>query len=1102
MTVTAIGALVISYGCPPLARGSETAQRQALPPDQHALHAQHGGGRKGVKRGGGPHPAPGSKAARRAAAAAAAAQLAALPAAASGDYLDAYPTVKQLMQRFKNRGIEKFPLGVLNEYAARLMLQVTFHSEQASQAGGFRVEARLTNKRGDETVETGTGLARNKQTGKQLAAAALLERLLETTVDEEQLLDPNAGKPAEDKRKKYGQVQVKPGLGADPSAASFSSSRFGRSSSYGSFGGYGAGGYAAALAHRRRAGGFGGSPGFVRGGALVPSSDGAGMELRPSPGSAAAQGRYGAAAVTPSSGYRPPSLTEQLSRFQVRLRSIKLVRGRPPCRRSCASNSASVIEAVAGAAAGTGRQAWRQCSSPAAPAIWVGFTYWHCTEPDKLCCTAVQGFKVNLATGEGLDECLEALTAGGKRLVAVINCAALSQPAVCEAHPEAAAALNVPTKLLDALERHKAAKGCDPLLIHFSTDQVYDGSKARWKEDDDCKPVNVYGRTKLDGERAVQARWPNHAILRSSIIYGPDPPLVEVERPLLLQFIDESLTAKRPTAFFDDEWRCPVRVRDIIRVVQTLIARQGELQHRLFNLGGPDRLSRADMAEAVARAHGHDPALVQRLPAASAASRSEAAAVPRKRGGSQPSPVPDVDAQQLLHTLGLDFAAEPAALLRKLRKLTGVRQQGVLDNAAAVAAHLLSPAVGLTAQQAGQLLERCPVLFSWPPERRAAVLFGQLMAVGLTAEAAAMCFAAYPPAAHCTTYAPGLAEMADILAHSENREGSPGKPAAQPAAQRTVAALLTHSPRALQLVSWRAKYLQRRAAELQQAGYTAGQVAAVAWEHPVLFGVDTAGKMAADAAVLQQELGLKTAQLDSLSARRPPRWRTASSETVRTRAAALAKAFGREAAAAAFMHQPEVLSCPPALWQRNLCGMAACGVADPNAVLLHRPQLLYKDHAAPSFLQRRLLLQRAFRLTAAQLFEGHSHRLDQLEPPAIVQRLQFVEQHGQAHRLVAKAKAGRKPAAASAEDCQPALSLVAVTGTLQQYLAAVGASQAEWEAWTAANPPAAIPLYGWAQQAAEEEAARLAAALPPELQPAAAADGAALARSGEADVLG
>lgn len=41
-----------------------------------------------------------------------------------------------------------------------------------------------------------------------MAAAALLERLLETTVDAEQLLDPNAGKPPEDKKRKYGQVRA------------------------------------------------------------------------------------------------------------------------------------------------------------------------------------------------------------------------------------------------------------------------------------------------------------------------------------------------------------------------------------------------------------------------------------------------------------------------------------------------------------------------------------------------------------------------------------------------------------------------------------------------------------------------------------------------------------------------------------------------------------------------------------------------------------------------------------------------------------------------------------------------------------------------------
>ena len=149
----------------------------------------------------------------------------------------------------------------------------------------------------------------------------------------------------------------------------------------------------------------------------------------------------------------------------------------------------------------------------------------------------------------------------------------------------------------------------------------------------------------------------------------------------------------------------------------------------------------------------------------------KAAAAPRKRG-PPPSPVPDVDAEQLLRSLGLSSTADPAALLRKLRKLPGVRQQGVLDNAAAVAAHLRSPAVGLSQQQVGQLLERCPALFSYPPEQRAAVLVGQLQGAGVTAAAAAACFRCYPKAAERTTLAPGLAEAAVILAHSEDRDSS------------------------------------------------------------------------------------------------------------------------------------------------------------------------------------------------------------------------------------------------------------------------------------------------------------------------------------------
>ena len=176
-----------------------------------------------------------------------------------------------------------------------------------------------------------------------------------------------------------------------------------------------------------------------------------------------------------------------------------------------------------------------------------------------------------------------------------------------------------------------------------------------------------------------------------------------------------------------------------------------------------------------------------------------------------------------------------------------------------------------------------------------------------------------------------------------------------------------------------------------------------------------------------------------------------------------------------------VLGCDATVWRRNLCYMAACGVADPIAVLRHAPGLLHYDHAAAEFLQRRLLLQRAFRLTAAQLYEQHCYRLVYLAPTELVQRLQFVQHCDQASRLVAKAARGSKPAAASAEERRAALSLVAVTGNLERFLPTVGASQAEWEAWAAANPPAACPLYSWAQLEAAEEAAQLAAALPPEL---------------------
>lgn len=99
----------------------------------------------------------------------------------------------------------------------------------------------------------------------------------------------------------------------------------------------------------------------------------------------------------------------------------------------------------------------------------------------------------------------------------IINPAAYTAVDKAESEPELAMAVNSIAPGVIAEE----ALRLGAVLVHYSTDYVYDGSKpSPYTEDDPPNPQSVYGRTKLLGENAVRASGCRHIILRTSWVYG------------------------------------------------------------------------------------------------------------------------------------------------------------------------------------------------------------------------------------------------------------------------------------------------------------------------------------------------------------------------------------------------------------------------------------------------------------------------------------------------------------------------------------------------------------------------------------------------------
>ncbi|KAL3536856.1 hypothetical protein ACH5RR_000222 [Cinchona calisaya] len=268
----------------------------------------------------------------------------------------------------------------------------------------------------------------------------------------------------------------------------------------------------------------------------------------------------------------------------------------------------------------------------------LAFTH-HTTLPPQTLLDAIPQalpFHVDLQTGHGFD----AISQQFGQPDVVVNCAALSVPRSCEMDPAGAMSVNVPSALVKWMSSIGISKA---LLIHLSSDQVYEGTKSFYTEDDETIPVNVYGKSKVAAEQFISTNCSNFAILRSSIIFGPQT-ISPVPKSLPIQWMDSVLAKGETIEFFYDEYRCPVYVKDLVAVIQALTSRwisEVKQMRMLLNIGGPDRVSRVQMAEAVAHIRGYNTSLIKPVSASSV-----------DRGVKSPADI-SMDITKLIRTLGL-----------------------------------------------------------------------------------------------------------------------------------------------------------------------------------------------------------------------------------------------------------------------------------------------------------------------------------------------------------------------------------------------------------------------------------------------------------------
>ncbi len=218
---------------------------------------------------------------------------------------------------------------------------------------------------------------------------------------------------------------------------------------------------------------------------------------------------------------------------------------------------------------------------------------------------------LDLAALSSPDEAAQALEGADPDLV--ICSGAMTWVDGCEDRPEEAYRANAhgPSMLASYAKQHGIP------FVFFSSDYVFDGAAQRpgpYAETDETHPLSVYGKSKLEGERAVLRVHPEALVLRTTWVYGPD-----AAGKNFISTLQRQLRAGERMRVPADQVSTPTLNRDLARATLALLDADA---HGLFHISGPDLLSRYELAQKVAEFFSLDAGLIDGIETSSLGQRA------------------------------------------------------------------------------------------------------------------------------------------------------------------------------------------------------------------------------------------------------------------------------------------------------------------------------------------------------------------------------------------------------------------------------------------------------------------------------------------------